>query len=54
MTSNTAPAHPQATGVAVYPALFQVINDTHRNVFWLLQVLYPDADLNLMLSDTDC
>ena len=22
MTSNTAPAHPHATGVAVYPALF--------------------------------
>ena len=22
VTSNTAPAHPQATGVAVYPALF--------------------------------
>ena len=27
MTSNTAPAHPHATGVAVYPALFFIIFD---------------------------
>ena len=25
MTSNTAPAHPHATGVAVYPALFSSV-----------------------------
>ena len=30
MTSKTAPAHPHATGVAVYPALFHMIFKEQR------------------------
>ena len=30
VTSNTAPAHPHATGVAVYPALFTLKHDIQR------------------------
>ena len=30
VTSNTAPAHPHATGVAVYPALFTKYEETRK------------------------
>ena len=36
VTSNTAPAHPHATRVVVYPALFVVFAEANTMAYWIL------------------
>ena len=65
MTSYTAPAHPHATGVFVYPALFLVITFIHEgtlactqktaqtygnNNAGLLNLVFSVYDKNMMSS----
>ena len=50
MTLNTAPGHPHATGVAVYPALFVVVvvvDDFDNVVAFILMLLLTTYGLTL-------